>query len=153
VGDYYLIATHLDQSNHLPNQKQGAAVNKCNLTVFIWLFQGSSRALKVVYFFRVPAVFTGLDWWNLIKGFQCRVTDWVLVEMLLDHLHPQNSNKHLLYFRIKLVWPVLLAQVLPRPQLIFPSKTWFFGNLFEFSVAEIHLKINISHTLNPNLTK
>jgi hypothetical protein len=26
-------------------------------------------------------------------------------------------------------WP----QVLPCPQLIFPSKTWVFGNLFEFS--------------------
>ncbi len=26
-----------------------------------------------------------------------------------------------------LVWPVLLAQVLPHPQFIFPSKTWFFG--------------------------
>ncbi len=27
-----------------------------------------------------------------------------------------------------LVWPVLLAHVLlPHPQLIFPSKTWFFG--------------------------
>jgi len=37
-----------------------------------------------------------------------------------------------------LVWPVPLAQVLPHPQLIFfPSKTWFFGNLFEFSAAEI----------------
>ncbi len=46
----------------------------------------------------------------------------------LDHLHPQNS-KHLLYFRIKLV---LLAQVLPRPQLIFPSKTWFFGIYVNF---------------------
>jgi hypothetical protein len=30
-----------------------------------------------------------------------------------------------------------LAQVLPHPQLIFPSKTSFFGNLFEFSAAEI----------------
>jgi hypothetical protein len=28
---------------------------------------------------------------------------------------------------LKLVWHVLLAQVLPHPQLIFPSKTWFFG--------------------------
>jgi hypothetical protein len=46
-----------------------------------------------------------------------------------------------------------LAQVLPRPQLIFPSKTWFFWNLIEFSAAEITLKINISHILNPNLTK
>jgi len=41
---------------------------------------------------------------------------------------------------------VPLAQVLPRPQLIFFSfKTWFFlGNLFEFSVSRNHLKINIS---------
>jgi hypothetical protein len=30
------------------------------------------------------------------------------------------------------VWPVLLAQVLPRPQLIFPSKTWFFGIYLNF---------------------
>jgi hypothetical protein len=35
------------------------------------------------------------------------------------------------------MWPVPLAQVLSRPQLIFPSKTWFFENLFEFSAAEI----------------
>jgi hypothetical protein len=26
-----------------------------------------------------------------------------------------------------LLWPVLLAQVLPCHHLIFPSKTWFFG--------------------------
>ncbi len=38
------------------------------------------------------------------------------------------------------MWPVSLAQVLPRPQLIFPPKTWFFGNLFEFSVTEITSK-------------
>jgi hypothetical protein len=30
-----------------------------------------------------------------------------------------------------------LAQVLPCSQLIFPSKTWFSWNLFEFSAAEI----------------
>jgi hypothetical protein len=35
------------------------------------------------------------------------------------------------------MWPVPFAQVLPHPQLIFPSKTWFFWNLFEFSAAEI----------------
>jgi hypothetical protein len=28
-------------------------------------------------------------------------------------------------FKGRLVWPVPLAQVLPRSQLIFPSKTWF----------------------------
>jgi hypothetical protein len=32
---------------------------------------------------------------------------------------------------------MLLAQVLARPQLIFPSKTWFVWNLFEFSAAKI----------------
>jgi hypothetical protein len=33
---------------------------------------------------------------------------------------------------IILVWPMPLAQVLPRPQLIFPSKIWFFGIYFNF---------------------
>jgi hypothetical protein len=28
-----------------------------------------------------------------------------------------------------------IAQMLPCPQLIFPSKTWFFGILFEFSAG------------------
>jgi hypothetical protein len=51
-----LIATHLDKSNYLTSQKQGS-VNKYDLTVFIRLFQGSSRALKAVLFSRVKAVF------------------------------------------------------------------------------------------------
>jgi hypothetical protein len=33
-----------------------------------------------------------------------------------------------LFLLNKLVWLVPLAQVLPRPQLNFPSKTWFYGN-------------------------
>jgi hypothetical protein len=44
-----------------------------------------------------------------------------------------------------------LAQVLPRPQLIFPSKTWFFGICLNFQLQK-SLK-NISHILDPNLTK
>ncbi len=32
----------------------------------------------------------------------------------------------------RLVWPVPLAQVLPHPQLIFPSRTWFFGIYLNF---------------------
>ncbi len=56
-GRRLLIATHLDQSNYLANQKQGAVskydFNKYNLIVFIRMFQ----ALKVVHFFRVTAVF------------------------------------------------------------------------------------------------
>jgi hypothetical protein len=46
------------------------------------------------------------------------------------------------------VWLVPLAQLFPHPQLIFfPSKTWFFWNLFEFSAAEITLKsISLAHS-------
>jgi hypothetical protein len=50
------------------------------------------------------------------------------------------------------VWPVPLAQVLPRRQLIFPSKTWFFGIYLNFQQHK-SLKNNASHVLNPNLTK
>jgi hypothetical protein len=55
IGGRLLIAIHLDQSNYLANQKQGA-VNKYNLTLFIRLFQGSSGVLEVVHFSRVTAV-------------------------------------------------------------------------------------------------
>ncbi len=45
-----------------------------------------------------------------------------------------------------LVWPVPLAQVLPRPQLIFPSKTWFFGIYLNFQLQK-SLKIQcLSHS-------
>jgi hypothetical protein len=45
IGGRLLVATHLDESNYLANQKQGA-VNKYDLILFIRLFQGSSRAPK-----------------------------------------------------------------------------------------------------------
>jgi hypothetical protein len=35
-------------------------------------------------------------------------------------------------FQKKEVWPLPLAQMLPCPQLIFPSKTWFFGIYLNF---------------------
>jgi hypothetical protein len=50
-------------------------------------------------------------------------------------------------FTSKLVWPVPLAQVLPRPQLIFPSQNLVFWSLFEFFSGGKHFKINISHIL------
>jgi len=50
------------------------------------------------------------------------------------------------------VWPMLLAKVWTCPQLIFPSKTWFCGIFWIFN-SENHFKINVSHILNPNLTK
>ncbi len=37
-----------------------------------------------------------------------------------------------IYFFFSSTWPMLLAQVLPHPQLIFPSKTWVFGIYFNF---------------------
>ncbi len=84
IGGRLLIATHLDQSNSLAHQKQGA-VSKYNLTVFIRLCQGSCRALEAVHFSRVTAVFQWIHWiWllHLIQDFQCRATYWALVEML-----------------------------------------------------------------------
>jgi hypothetical protein len=38
IGGRLLIATQLDQSNHLVNQKKLRSLNKCDLTVFIRLF-------------------------------------------------------------------------------------------------------------------
>jgi hypothetical protein len=49
------------------------------------------------------------------------------------------------------VWPAPFAQVLPHPQLIFPSKAWFFGIYLNLA-AENHFKINISNIMNPNLS-
>jgi hypothetical protein len=46
------------------------------------------------------------------------------------------SQKNL-FFHVLLVWPVPLAQVIPRPQTDFSFQNLVFGNLFEFSAAEI----------------
>jgi hypothetical protein len=51
-------------------------------------------------------------------------------------------------FYIKLVWPVSLAQVLPPPQLIFPSKTWFFGIYLNFQQQK-----SLKNQYLPYLTK
>jgi len=60
VGGRLLLATHLNQSNHLPNQKQGA-VNQYDSTVF----QGSGKLCLL----GVPSSsgVTGLDWWTSSK--------------------------------------------------------------------------------------
>jgi hypothetical protein len=64
-----------------------------------------------------------------------------------------NFLHKLLPFYFLLLWPVPLAQVLPRPQLIFPLKIWFFFFFFKFSAAKITLESNMSHILNPTFTK
>ncbi len=66
------------------------------------------------------------------------------------------------------MWPVPLAQVLSRPRLIFPSKTWFFGIYLNFqwqkSLKNQYLphsesksyqtnSINLAHQDLPNNTK
>jgi hypothetical protein len=84
IGGRPLVATHLDESNYLVNQKQGA-VNKYDLIVFIRLFQGSSRALETVHFSRITAVCQWIHWiWllHLSLDFQCRATYFAPVEML-----------------------------------------------------------------------
>ncbi len=44
------------------------------------------------------------------------------------------TSFHLLAYKnpLQLVWHVPLAQVLPCPQLIFPSKTWYIGIYLNF---------------------
>jgi hypothetical protein len=48
---------------------------------------------------------------------------------------------------------VLLAQVLTTSSTDFSFQNLVFWNLFEFSASRNHVKIIISHILNPNLTK
>jgi hypothetical protein len=49
-------------------------------------------------------------------------------------------------FQTTLVWPLPLAQVLPRPQLIFPSKTWFFGTYLNFQWQKSLKNQYLSHS-------
>jgi hypothetical protein len=69
------LAAHLEQSNYLPNQKQGT-LHKYDLKCFfITLFQGSSRGSERCAFFpRSGAVFQWICWiWllHLVQDFQC----------------------------------------------------------------------------------
>jgi len=92
VGGTLLIENHLDLSTYLTNQKHGA-INKYDLTVFFTLFQVFFTALKAVVLFRAQQSSSPADsLMNLIQDFQCRVTYWVLVEML--YLHPHMVNGH-----------------------------------------------------------
>ncbi len=53
MGGGLLIATHLDQSNYLSNQKQGA-VNKYDLTEFVKTLPGLLRGSEVCGHFQGP---------------------------------------------------------------------------------------------------
>jgi len=71
--------------------------------------------------------FTSILFWDiavtLYKWFYMVSCVWVHLCMVLSYFywHPK------VLFHVMLVWPVPLNQVLPHPQLNFPSKTWFFG--------------------------
>jgi hypothetical protein len=56
MGGNLLIATHLDESNFVANQKP-RAINKYVLTMFIKLFQASSRAKKHMQLLGVTSTF------------------------------------------------------------------------------------------------
>jgi hypothetical protein len=49
----------------------------------------------------------------------------------VDLISTNKTNKQPSFID-RLVWHVALAQALPHPQLIFPSKTWFFGIYLNF---------------------
>jgi hypothetical protein len=86
VGDRLLIATHLHPSNYLANQKQGAVSKYDNLAVFLSLFQGSSRTMKMcVLFFRVLGVFQWIHWIRPMNPLQGG-------ERLLIATHLDESN-------------------------------------------------------------
>jgi hypothetical protein len=72
---------------------------------------------------------------------------WTLFcNLCIDFLNSQ------IWKEIVLKNKMVSLQMLPRSQLIFPSKTWFFVFILIFSGGN-HLKINNSNILNPNLTK
>ncbi len=49
-------------------------------------------------------------------------------------------------FHVILVWLVLLTQLLPQPQVIFPSKTWFLGIYLTFQRQKSFKNQNLSHS-------
>ncbi len=59
----------------------------------------------------------------------------------MEKLKQNDSSFHLL-----LVWPMPLTQVLPRPQLIFPSKTCFFGIYLNFQQQKSLLNQFLPHS-------
>jgi hypothetical protein len=56
---------------------------------------------------------------------------------MLQEVYTSRFWKYFVFIIFTSVACAIGPQVLPLPQLIFPSKTWFFGNLFEFSMVEI----------------
>jgi hypothetical protein len=71
---------------------------------------------------------------------------WNFQHFMCLSMHILKNNIYL----CTLLWLVPLAQGLRHSQLMFPSKTWFFGIYLN---NQNHFKFNISHILNPNLTK
>jgi hypothetical protein len=59
------------------------------------------------------------------------------LNLILININIMNMKKYKLILSFHIVPS---AQVLPRLQQIFLSKTWFFGNLFEFSNGKNHFK-------------
>ncbi len=58
------------------------------------------------------------------------------------------TSFHLLAYNnpLQLVWHVPLAQVLPCPQLIFPSKTWYFEIYLNFQQQKSFKNQHLPHS-------
>ncbi len=124
----------------------------------------------IVLWCRGPSKVMHKDMWKAFNKL-CWTSNWLLVNndwLKWFKCEPitkyGNSNcEHCFAMYVSMFWTakherkswlnwMVSLQVLPCSWLIFPSKTWFFGIYWIFS-GRNHFKINISHILNPNLTK
>ncbi len=115
-------------------------INNSQLTIFIFFvnliiskfeifiihlfekMQNFSRALMGHKFFMI--IFNNCNTFFIDR--QWKTQAWTLPWMITCY------KTFSVIFFIQIVWPVLLAQVLPHPQLVFPSKIWFLGIYLNF---------------------
>jgi hypothetical protein len=68
------------------------------------------------------------------------VVSCVWVHLSYFYWHPK------VLFHVILVWPVPSTQMLPHPQVIFPSETWFFGIYLNFQRQKSFKNQYLSHS-------
>ncbi len=88
----------------------------------LWLSSVHSTPIDCVTYF-----------WPLLLTYQCLKTSICQSDAYKMFKGYLSISEQLICSLSNLqVWPLLLAQVLPHPQLIFPSKAWFFGIYLNF---------------------
>jgi hypothetical protein len=89
VGGRLLIPTHksINQTIYPIRSSREQSINTIWLCLSDWnvprLVQGSENLYMFSVYYQSSSGFTRFNWWTWIEDFQCRVTYWVLVEMLL----------------------------------------------------------------------